>query len=309
MRYALNTQQIMWLVCATLLPGTAAMSWLYGIGIWWNLAWLIVFCVLVEVSCQLLSGRNQGLRNSLSDGTTWVSAWLMAICLPPMTTMWVLGVASMAAIALAKHAYGGTGRNVFNPAMVGYAVVLVSFPQQLMHWPQAAVDGLTGATLLSEFKYRTGLTMNEFASLYSEQMNQQTIVALAFAAGGVVLLYMKVIAWRIPLAVFAGVALAALLGYDGGSSSSLGSVWFHITTGGLVAGAFFVATDPVTHPSSARGQWLFGIVVGVLTYLIRGLGSFPDGFAFAILLGNCATPLLNRWHRHQLQATTPQAEQ
>ena len=294
-----STPAIMATVLAALAPGIAAMTAVWGFGVVWNVLWLSVFCVFLEATALYLRGHHswQALRFQLRDYSALVTAWLMAIALPPQMPLGVLLVASLAAIGLAKHAYGGLGRNVFNPAMAGYAVVLISYPAHLAAWPllqPELADALSGATLLSEFRFRDGLTADEFALSYAAAWKAQQMIPWAFAAGGLVLLYLKLIAWRIPAGVFAGIALCALFGNDSGSSQSLGSMGLHLSSGGLVAAAFFVATDPVTHPHRHTHQLMFGAGVGMLVYLIRGFGTQPDGIAFAILLANCVTPLLNR---------------
>ena len=297
----------MLVVLVTLIPGIGAMSATFGLGVLYNVAVLSLLCILCEATCLWVGGKATGMGKHLGDASALVTAWLLAICLPPYAALSVLSIAALAAIGLAKHAYGGLGKNIFNPAMVGYAVVLVSFPALLSDWPQSAssaafadstasIDGLSGATILSDFRYRGGSTAEEFYLAAGVKLEQQEIISAAFALGGVVLIYFKLIAWRIPVGMVLGVGIAALFGADQGSSQSLGSIWFHLTCGGFAAAAFFVATDPVTHPHSHRYQLLFGALIGLIAYLIRGLGSYPDGLAFAILLANCTTPLLNRLH-------------
>jgi electron transport complex protein RnfD len=296
----MTTSRIMLWVLAMLLPGLAAMTYIWGLGVIWNVVILSLTCVLAESAVNFLKGTRdiRDIYAQLTDCTALLTAWLIAICLPPFTHAGILCLASITAIGLAKHAYGGFGRNLFNPAMVGYAVVLVSFPQNLAHWPDLTTDGidaLSGATLLTEFRYRQGLTAVEFDQLFVDVINHQQLIALSFFIGGMVLVFKGLLAWRIPAAMFAAVAACALIGYDQGSSVSLGSAWFHWGTGGFVAAAFFIATDPVTHPRQPRGQIVFGLVVGAFIYTIRAYGSFPDGIAFAVLFANCLTPLLNRY--------------
>jgi len=196
---------------------------------------------------------------------------------------------------LAREAYGGIGRNVFNPAMVGYAVIFLAYPQQLAIWP-SDLNGLSGATLLTEFKYRDSLTISEFLSIHESANRSSTLVACAFFLGGIFLLYKKIITWHIPLTIMITMIVLAQWGYDSGSSQSGGSPWFHLTAGGLIATAFFIATDPVTHPLRKEHQVLFAIIVSAVIYLVRTEGSFPDGIAFAILFANCFTPIMNRYH-------------
>jgi electron transport complex protein RnfD len=294
----MKTHQIMLWVMIALIPGTVAMTYVLGLGVLWNLTILSLACVLCEGLIGFARGKSTAdVLHQLQDCSALVTAWLIAICLPPFCEISILLIAAVSAIGLAKQAYGGLGHNLFNPAMVGYAVVLVSFPQDLANWPglaQASPDALSGATLLTEFRYRQGLTTEEFVFAFGQAIGDQKLIVFSFLIGGLLLTFRRLLAWRIPAGMFAGLLLASLFGYDAGSSASLGSPWFHWTTGGFMAAAFFIATDPVTHPRGDRQQIIFGLTVGALIYLIRGFGVYPDGIAFAILFANCLTPLLNR---------------
>ncbi|MEM7078451.1 MAG: RnfABCDGE type electron transport complex subunit D [Pseudomonadota bacterium] len=300
----LSNQQIMGVFCAALVPGTAAMTWLWGWGVVWNLAILLCLCAVIEVLCKLL--RQSPVTLTTFDVSTFVTAWLIALCLPPATPVLVLASAAVASIALAKHVFGGAGHSLFNPAMVGYAVALVSFPELLASWPGQAVDGYSGATLLSEFRYREGRTVEEFFDSQASAFSDQRFIALCFAAGGLVIWRLGLIAWRTSVGVLAGVTLCAMLGYDGGASTSYGSPYFHWYSGGLLLATFFVVTDPATHPRGHAQQWLFGILVGVVVFVIRAFGSYPDGIAFAVLFANSFTPLLNRYAERRKH--TPEVE-
>lgn len=293
-----TTQRIMLVVLLALLPGTLAMTNLWGLGVLWNILWLLAFCLLTEILC---CGRDwHKARRQIANLSACVTAALIAICLPPEMPLYVLFTASVVAVGLAKAAYGGLGRNIFNPAMVGFAVAFVSFPAAFTSWPlldglvASTVDVLSGATQLSEFRYRDGVTVAEFDSRYGELLSAQTLVASCFAVGGIMLVACSIITWHIPAGCLLGLALASLFGYDQGSSLSAGSITFHLFSGGFVVAMFFVATDPVTHPRQRSAQVFFGAMIGLLTYLIRAHGIYPDGIAFAILLANCATPLLDR---------------
>jgi len=173
--------------------------------------------------------------------------------------------------------------------------VLVSFPK-FMGWP-TSTDAFTGATALTTFKFHTGTVedvwtpLNGFGAIAGAQWEW---INLAFLLGGLGLVAWRLVAWRIPLAMLATIGILAALGYANTSSKSLGSPLFHWFSGGTMLAAFFVATDPVTHPVSARGQWLFGIIVGAMTFCIRAFGNYPDGVAFAILLANAITPYVDR---------------
>ena len=222
-----------------------------------------------------------------------VTALLIALAMPPTAPLWVPVVAVAIGVVLAKELYGGLGRNVFNPAMAGYAAVLAAYPQAL-----ASVDATSGATALDALRFRGALTIDEVSGGAAfgvvggagfEWVNGAALV------GGLYLLGCRVVHWRIPTAVLAGVGLPAAVFYDGGSSASLGSPWFHWFAGATMLAAFFIATDPVTAPRAPSGQWIFGLGVGALVFAIRAFGSHPDGIAFAVLVGNLLTPVLDRW--------------
>jgi electron transport complex protein RnfD len=291
----LNTRGIMLRVAGALVPGIGVTTWLYGAEILANLALTGALCLLTEAACLALLRRP--LLPTLTDGSSLVTGLLLALALPPGVPWAVLAVAAAASVGLGKYLYGGLGSNPFNPAMVGYALVLVSFPAALAAWPPL-VDGISGATALDRFGERAGATV---ADLWRSDPAFGLLGAAgiewanwAFAIGGGYLLWQRLARWRVTAGLLAGLGLAALLGYDSGSSASLGSPAFHWFSGGTMLAAFFIATDPVTHPASDRGQWLFGALVGVLIYLIRSYGSYPDGIAFAILLANSATPWIDQ---------------
>ncbi len=313
MRLAITPlSKIMATVCFALVPGITALTYVWGWGVVWNVSFSIAFCLVVEAIALSLRGMPVGA--SLWDGSAVLTAILIAICLPPHMPLPVIFTAALVAIGLAKHAYGGLGRNIFNPAMVGFAVVLVSFPVDLGQWPSLTipaalkVDALSGATLLTEFRYRTGLTTDEFLTFHPDTYANQKIIAAAFCIGGIALIWRKVIHWRMPMAVCIGVGIGALFGYDQGASTSTGGWYFHLVAGGTMASAFFIATDPVTLAEKPSHQWLSGVLIGLLIYIIRAFGAYPDGIAFAILLANCLTPLLDRLARtvlpgkHEAQA-------
>ena len=289
-----STSKIMACVLVASIPGVLASIQVWGIGIVWNLVWMIVLCLVVEICCLLPRGWQQS-RRGIQDLSAVVTGLILALCLPPYASIHVLLTASIVAIGLAKHAYGGLGRNIFNPAMVGFAAILISFPEALTTWPNIGqTDGLSGATQLSDFRYRQGMTANEFELAFAATLSAQATIAAMFTLGGIALMVLKIISWHIPLGCLIGLGVAALFGYDQGSSLSHGSLIFHAMSGGFAFAMFFVATDPVSHPHDLKHQIFFGALVGLLTYLIRAYGIFPDGIAFAVLLANCCTPILNR---------------
>lgn len=287
------------LVLWALAPGLALQCYWFGVGTLFNLG----LAVGIALAADAALARFRGLDPSaaIRDCTALVTAALIALALPPQVPWYVLAIACVTALGLGKHAYGGTGNNLFNPAMVGYAVVLVSFPGELA-WPPAvslATDALTGPTLLESFKHRGAQTVAEawqatagfgaVGGLGMEWLN------LGYLGGGIVLVAKRIVDWRIPAALLAAMGTIALLGYDAGSSISTGSPAMHAFAGATMLGAFFIATDPVTCPASARARLAFGALVGIVIMTIRLWGGFPDGVAFAVLVGNAATPLLDRY--------------
>jgi Na+-translocating ferredoxin:NAD+ oxidoreductase subunit D len=296
-----TTRRIMGTVLLALVPGAAALSWFFGAAYLPRLVFAAALGLAVEALALALQGRP--VRPAVTDGSTLVTCVLLTLALPPGTGPWVLAVAVVAAVGIGKHLYGGLGGNPFNPAAVGYAVALVSFPAALASWPPVrglpeTVDAISGATPLTVFRYRGGETVvevwtdaNGFGALGGYGWEW---INAAFLVGGLLLVARRIVAWRVPAALLGTVGVLAVIGYDDGSSASLGSPAFHWFSGGTLLAAFFFATDPVTHPATPRGQLMFGGIVGAMAFVVRGFGGYPDGLAFGILLANAATPYLDR---------------
>ena len=230
------------------------------------------------------------------DGSIFLGTLILALALPPGMPWHVLLLATFGMVVLARQLYGGLGHNIFNPAMVGYALALVCFPVALATWPPL-VDGHTGATALTAFRYREGLTAMEafaadpaFGQLGGYGWEWANI---AFACGGLVAAGLGLIAWRVVLGFLIVLGVFALVFHDGGSSRGAGSPLFHYLSAGTMLAAFFVLTDPVTHPGHPAGQWLFGALAAGITFAIRAWGGYPDGIAFGVLIANAATPFLD----------------
>lgn len=290
-------------------PGVLAMFWLYGWGVLINLLLACTCALLVE------AGVHRLRRQSVSDASGLVSATLLALALPPYCPWWLCVAAVASALLLGKHLFGGN-QNPFNPAMVGYALMLVTFPQPMTHWPAShgmdllaglqqvfglhgnAPDAWAQATALDALRINKSLTMDElFASHQafghiagkgSEWVN------LAFLAGGLFLLHLRVFSWHAPVGMLGSLFVISLLCWNGSGSDSHGSPLFHLLTGATMLGAFFIVTEPVSGAKSPRARLMFGVGVGVLTYLIRTWGGYPDGLAFAVLLMNLGVPALER---------------
>jgi Na+-translocating ferredoxin:NAD+ oxidoreductase subunit D len=298
----LNTRRIMLTVLGALVPGALALMWFFGPVYLPRLLFAAALGLTLEAAALALQARP--LRPALTDGSTLVTCTLLVLALPPNTSLWVLAIAVLAAVGIGKHLYGGLGGNPFNPAAVGYAVALVSFPAALALWPllgpaaAASVDAVTGATPLTLFRHRGGQTV---AEVWSQAAGFGALggygwewINAAFLAGGLLLIVRRIAAWRVPAALLGTLAVLALFGYDEGSSRSLGAPTFHWFSGGTMLAALFFATDPVTHPATPRGQILFGCIAGAMAFVVRSFGGYPDGLVFGILLANAATPYLDR---------------
>ncbi|WP_101757461.1 electron transport complex subunit RsxD [Oceanicoccus sp. KOV_DT_Chl] len=319
----LNTARVMQLVLLATIPGILALSWHFGWGTLVNICWASLTAIAFESAALKLRGRPIGFY--LNDYSALVTAFLLAIALPPYSPWWLITVAIGSAILMAKHLYGGMGYNPFNPAMVGYVVVLISFPVEMTTWTaptQAlagelpslldavsalfvgreavaafAVDGLTMATPLDVLKQNNSLLIADLWQ-QSPQFGQWAGLGwewanLGFLAGGLFLLSQRVFTWHAPLSMLASLTILSAIFYDGGSSASGGSPLFHLLSGATMFGAFFIVTDPVTSTVSNRGRMIYGALIGVLLYIIRVWGNYPDAIAFAVLLMNFAAPLLD----------------
>ncbi|VVQ02398.1 Electron transport complex subunit RsxD [Pseudomonas fluorescens] len=307
-------QQAMKLVLLATLPGMLALSWLYGWGVLINL--MLASASALAVEAAVLKLRKRTLKPTLSDGSALVSATLLALALPPYCPWWLTVTAAAFAMLFGKHLYGGVGSNPFNPAMLGFAWVVVAFPQQLTHWPashgidlSAGVQQVFGvgqlpdawvrATALDSLRINKSLTMDELFSMNPAfgHVGGRGVewVNLAFLAGGAFLLQRKVFGWHAPVGMLGSLFLISLVCWNGSGSDSNGSPLFHLLTGASMLGAFFIVTEPVSGAKSPGARLLFGIGVGLLTYLIRTWGGYPDGVAFAVLLMNLCVPALERF--------------
>lgn len=296
-----SVQQVMLQVLLALLPATAAWVWLFGTGLLVNMALCAATALLTEAAMVRLRGR--AVAPVLADCSALVTAVLLAFALPPDVPWWLPVVGTAFAMVFAKHLFGGIGYNPFNPAMVGYVVLLVSFPVEMTRWPLPSVlagwDALSSATPLDAV--RTGLASGlPLAEIRASPLFAQpggtgwTILNLSFVAGGLWLLWTRTIRWPIPLAVLG--AIAALSGIAWlVDAERFASPAFHILGGATLMCAFFIATDPVSAATTPRGRIAYGIGIGVLVWVIRTFGGYPDAVAFAVLLMNMAAPALDHY--------------
>lgn len=322
--------QIMLLVMMALLPATLNGFWRFG----WPAIYLwlvtILACLLAESIALYVAGRK--VRAVVNDGSAVLTGWLLALTLPPWAPWWLGAVGGAFAIIVCKQAFGGLGQNLFNPAMAARVVLLISFPIEMTQWiapmpfggsatPDAYAaltitfgagipDGTTSATVLEHVRAEAarGVGLSQslstgFEPLASSLGNRAGSLgetgALLLAGGGLYLIFLRVIGATIPAAFLLGVAIPAAFAHFVAPETQLPPL-AHLLTGGVMLAAFFIATDYVTSPSTPLGQWIFGIGAGLLTWIIRCFGAYPEGVAFAILLMNAATPLIDHYTRPRI---------
>lgn len=321
----LSVAKVMRQVLYALVPTVILYVVFFGPGLLIQIALGLLTAVAAEAVALRLRGKP--VARFLGDGSAAVTAVLLALCLPPLAPWWLVVSGTAFAILLAKHLYGGLGTNPFNPAMVGYAVLLVSFPARLLQWLPPDVPGLERATLSFGETLTTILTANPPARLTWDAITSPTPlealrtnlsmgmtmseahtssmfgafggkgwewINLATLAGGIWLLVARIIRWQIPVAMLSALLVCAAVMYAADPGAYAGPL-FHLTSGASLLGAFFIATDPVSSATSDRGRLIYGAGIGVLTYVIRTWGGYPDGVAFAVLMMNMAVPLIDRY--------------
>ncbi len=324
--------QVLLMVMLACLPGGSALLFFFGWGVAFNLAWLCVLAIAMEAA--VLKLLRQPVLPQLRDCTALVTAVLIALALPPTAPWWLGAAAAFMAIVIARQVQGANGRHVVNPAMTAYAALLLLFPLQMTRWllpeggsvvtptftdavmlfldrdPNAGIDAFTGATVLDSFRQeRGGQLFTEFMAASPAMGRWSGLgwewINVGFLMGGAYLVYRRIITWHVPATILAALAVWALLFHDGGSSASHGSPLFHLFSGATMLGAFFIATDPATSPATTRGKVLYGVLIGSLVFAFRAWSSYPDGVAFAVLLGNLAAPLLDSVARPDTAARFP----
>ncbi len=310
-----TTDKVMRLVIYALLPATALSIYLFGL----PALSVLLICTLGCMAFEALSCKLMKQPLTLVDGSAALTGILLALNLPPSTPWWMSLLGAAIAILIGKQIYGGLGYNPFNPALVARVVLLISFPVQMTSWTTPApigsgIDAVTAATPLGEMKTAVMLTgklpemaTSGFGNYFFGNMagSLGEVSALVLLLGGFFLLFKKVISWHIPIS-FIGTVLII-----GGifwllDPSKYPNPLFHLITGGLILGAFFMATDMVTSPITDKGMLIFGFGCGLLTVLIRLFGGYPEGVSFAILLMNACTPLIDRYTRPKIYGQVEQ---
>jgi len=321
-------------VILALLPASAVSVWLFGWLAVFLIVLCMAGCMLAEAVCLKLMGRPSA---TLGDGSAALTGLLLALTLPAYVPWWMVLIGCTVAIVLSKQVYGGLGYNPFNPALAARVVLLISFPLNMTSWivpmhggapaldlydfsacwhlfwlgPHALGQGLDAITMASPLghvktEWSRGIGVLEAmrgydysyldAFLGREAGSLGETSALALLIGGIYLLARNTISWHIPVSYMATVALLALI-FNTANPHHFAPPLFHVLAGGLMLCAFFMATDPVTSPVAPRGQLVFGIGCGVLTWSIRSFGGYPEGAMFSVLLMNCTVPLLDHYFR------------
>lgn len=319
--------RLMGQVAVALTPLTLFAFYRFG----WPAVYLWMLCCVGAVATEglMLHWRGLPLKRAW-DGSALLTGWLLSLCLPPWAPWWIGVGGAVFAIAIGKHLYGGLGQNPFNPALLARVALLISFPAAMTVWPDprpwaglegpswssaleitfgaaAPPEGWTGATALGGVKTELAEGTSVYTAVAAHHSGVAALIGtlpgsmgetsgLLVCLGGLYLLRRRVIQWAIPTCVLVGAAAPAAFAHALAPAQYPGAA-FHITAGGLLLGAFFYATDPVTTPKSQCSQVVFGLGCGFTTWLVRTWGGFPEAAAFGILFMNAWTPLLDRWLR------------
>lgn len=325
-----------WVVLA-MLPGIFAQWYFFGWGVLLQISLAVATAYAAEALC--LHARERSSLSALRDNSALVTALLLAVSIPPLAPWWIIVIGVAFAIIVVKHLYGGIGQNLFNPAMAGYVVLLISFPLQMTSWlPPVSLSGetisLSESINLLLFGYTSeGYSVEQIRMVSSGELldavtmatpldhirssltQGQTLseslqapifagiaglgwqwVNLAYLAGSLLLLQQRVIQWHIPAAMLGTIALASALGTLI-APDTLPGIDIHLLSGATMLGAFFIATDPVSAATSNKGRLVYGILIGLLVYVVRSFGGYPDAVAFAVLLANMCVPVIDRYTR------------
>lgn len=288
-----SVSKCMWHVIVALLPAVACSLYYFGLGAMVVIAASILGCVIVEYAINRWMLR---APSTIGNGSAVLTGLLLALNLPSNIPVWIVLIGSVVAIGIGKMSFGGLGCNIWNPALVGRVFLLISFPAQMTSWPVPLenqwryLDATTGATTLGMLKL--GEISPDSVDFWHNALGLTAgslgeVSALALLLGFAWLLVTRVITWHIPVAIFASVALFALAVGD--------NIGVQLLSGGLMLGAIFMATDYVTSPMSRKGMIVYGVMIGVITVVIRKWGAYPEGVSFAILLMNSFVPLIDRY--------------
>ena len=315
---AASVTNIMFMVILALVPGLIFYVYFFGVGVLLNVFVASLTALIAEYF--VLKIRKLPPIVYLSDGSALVAAWLLALSIPSIAPWWIIVVGTLFTIVIAKHFYGGLGSNIFNPAMIGYAVLLISFPAIMTKWPSPIEnslsmesirqalqvffygltqvgDGLTSATPLDYIK--TELLQGQILPDITIPnvglatiLTSTQIISLAYLLGGIVLLHKKIISWHLPITYLLSLAFISGL-FHLIDPNNYSTISFHLLNGGTMLCAFFIITDPVSGPTTPKGKIWFAFMVAILVYVIRVFGGYPEGIAFAVIFMNICVPLID----------------
>ena len=293
-----SVRKIMWMVIASLIPAGIAGIAVFGKAALWTIMIGVASAVITEWALQLLTKR----KVCISDGSALLTGLLLSFNLPANVPFWIPIVGSFFAVAIGKHVFGGLGQNIFNPALVGRVFLLASWPKYLTAFTKPLeFDAVTTATPLALLKEGKMIDAISYLDLFLGKrggcIGEVCIAALLL--GALFLLWRGYISLHIPLSFVATVGVFTYI--FAGKQGLFGGDWlFHILSGGLILGAFFMATDYVTSPLTRKGHIIFGVCCGLLTAVIRLWGGYPEGVSYAILMMNSATPLIDRYTKTRI---------
>ncbi len=288
-----STSKVMWFVAAALVPSIAAALVFFG----WTQIFIILTAVLFAVGTESAIQSIRKKKVTWFDGSAALTGLLLALTLPPNFSLSATAIGSVVAIGLGKQIFGGLGYNIFNPALVGRAFLQAAFPVQITTWlkPNFAVDSVTSATPLAAFKFDKIFTDTIPMAIGNVGGSLGETSAIAVLIGGILLISVGIVNWRIPLSMIIGMFLFG------------GIFWlinpqnptpvFHIFAGSFLFGAMFMATDWVTSPITNKGMWIFGLGISFVLVIIRIYGGLPEGVMYAILFMNSFVPLINKYTR------------
>jgi electron transport complex protein RnfD len=337
-----NTPALMRTVALACLPGIAAQVYFFSYAVLIQILLAVGTALASEALMLKLRGKPVAVR--LKDHSALVTGLLLAIAIPSSAPWWIVVLGTAFAIIVVKQLYGGLGHNLFNPAMAAYVLLLISYPVQMSGWlvPAAiqqhpfsgadpvclvfsgySCDGFSTAQLRSDIDGKTMATALDTlrtdlgaGKTVAESQRQVVFdgygglgwnwVNLGFLLGGLYLLQQKVIQWRVPAAVLGSLALVSAVGWLA-DNDRFASPLFHLLSGGTMLAAFFIATDPVSASTTAKGRLLYGALIGVLVYVIRTFGGYPDGWAFAVMLANLSVPLIDAYTKPRAYGHRPRS--
>jgi len=328
------SRTMIWVMVA-LTPATVFGIYQFGLPALWLFVITILASILTEAVCLSIAGKP--VKTYLFDGSAILTGWLLAMTLPPWAPWWIAVVGVLLAIVVGKHVFGGIGQNLFNPAMVARVALLISFPLEMTTWVaphplfseitpdfieslritfnlQNEFDAVSSATILGHIKTELGrgLSLNEIWLDTFSPLNFAvgTVAgslgetsAVLILAGGLVLLFTGIISWHIPVSMMLSIAVLATV-FHWIDPNHYPHALYHLLSGATLLGAFFIATDLVTSPVTKKGQLLFGAGCGALVFIIRSWAGYPEGMAFAVMLMNGFTPMIDHYIKPRIYGRT-----